>query len=155
MKPAIAMDTRVNPETATLILDPGATQSLLLDDLISSGVIPIEAWQGLDEHTQRRFTHAANEDELLAHLLEMNLLTRFQVKHVRSTGTAHLVLGNYRILEEIGSGGMGIVYRGEHVLLRRSAAIKILRTPAEAETILLQRFFVEMRALARIRQRGT
>lgn len=36
------------------------------------------------------------------------------------------VVGKYRLLEQIGEGGMGIVYRAEHVVLRSPAAVKIL-----------------------------
>ena len=35
------------------------------------------------------------------------------------------MLGNYRVLDRLGAGGMGVVYRAEHVLLRRPAAIKV------------------------------
>jgi tRNA A-37 threonylcarbamoyl transferase component Bud32 len=52
-----------------------------------------------------------------------------------TTADAHLgkVLAGYRIEERIGRGGMGIVYRGEHLKLRRRAAIKII-APELAES---------------------
>ena len=42
------------------------------------------------------------------------------------------IVGNYRITCKLGEGGMGVVYRGEHVLLGRPAAIKLL-LPALAQ----------------------
>ncbi len=36
------------------------------------------------------------------------------------------LIGNYRLLEEIGRGGMGVVYRAEHVQLGKPAAVKML-----------------------------
>jgi tRNA A-37 threonylcarbamoyl transferase component Bud32 len=52
-----------------------------------------------------------------------------------TTADPHLgrVLAGYRIEERIGRGGMGLVYRGEHLKLRRRAAIKII-APELADT---------------------
>ena len=148
---AMGLDTRDNTNAVTILLTPTASRNLLLNDLIEGGVILKDAWQTLDERARRPFVEAPSEEELLTRLVEAQLLTAFQVSHIRSAGSANLVLGNYRLLEEIGAGGMGIVYRGEHVLLRRPVAIKVLRSSPDGEELPLQRFFVEMRALARIR----
>ena len=37
-----------------------------------------------------------------------------------------IILGSYKIHSILGEGGMGVVYRGEHVMLRKPVAIKIL-----------------------------
>ena len=47
--------------------------------------------------------------------------------------------GTYRIIQAIGSGGGAVVYRGYHLRLRKSVAIKKLR----AETINLQNIRAE------------
>src|SRR5581483_9315726 len=59
-----------------------------------------------------------------------------------------LVLGNYRVLERLGSGGMGVVFLGEHMLLKRQVAIKVLPVDNEMPAVLLERFYAEMRVLA-------
>ncbi|HXI55621.1 MAG TPA: serine/threonine-protein kinase [Polyangia bacterium] len=55
-------------------------------------------------------------------------------------------LGSYRLLECIGEGGMGAVYRAVQTKLNRSVAIKILRYQLAAESQLISRFLHEARA---------
>ncbi len=59
-------------------------------------------------------------------------------------------LGNYRLLEVLGKGGMGVVYRGEHALLGRQAAIKVLRTELSRRADIVARFFNEARATSQV-----
>ena len=58
------------------------------------------------------------------------------------------VLGHYRILQKIGSGGMGDVYRARDSRLDRDVAIKILRTASASDPDRLRRFEQEARAAA-------
>jgi serine/threonine-protein kinase len=64
------------------------------------------------------------------------------------------VLGSYRIIGELSSGGMGTVYRAQHTLLDRPAAIKVLRPDLTADEELVQRFFTEAKAATAIRHPG-
>ncbi|HEY1810726.1 MAG TPA: protein kinase [Kofleriaceae bacterium] len=63
-------------------------------------------------------------------------------------------IGQYRIVEQIGVGGMGSVYLGEHMLLRRRAAIKTLLPKHMAHPELVERFFNEARAASAISDPG-
>jgi serine/threonine-protein kinase len=63
-------------------------------------------------------------------------------------------LGNYRLLEEIGEGGMGRVYLAEHSLIGRRAAIKVLLPRHSNDGEAVRRFFTEARATTRIRHPG-
>jgi serine/threonine-protein kinase len=63
-------------------------------------------------------------------------------------------LGNYRITGEISIGGMGTVYRAEHTLLGRPAAIKLLRPELTTNDELVERFFNEAKAATAIRHPG-
>jgi eukaryotic-like serine/threonine-protein kinase len=57
-------------------------------------------------------------------------------------------LGDFRILREIGRGGMGVVYEAEQVSLRRRVALKVLPFAATLDPRHLQRFHNEARAAA-------
>ncbi|MEZ4367866.1 MAG: serine/threonine-protein kinase [Kofleriaceae bacterium] len=64
------------------------------------------------------------------------------------------LVGSYRLLEVIGEGGMGYVYRAEHVRLGREVAIKFLRRDYAQRRDAIARFFQEARTVARIRHRN-
>ncbi len=64
------------------------------------------------------------------------------------------VIGNHRIVAELGQGGMGVVYRAEHVQLGRAAAIKVLRPQMSGDPQIVQRFFNEARAASSIDHPG-
>ncbi len=58
------------------------------------------------------------------------------------------VLGDFRIIRELGHGGMGIVYEAEQLSLRRRVALKILPMAGALQKRSLQRFHNEVRAAA-------
>jgi eukaryotic-like serine/threonine-protein kinase len=64
-----------------------------------------------------------------------------------------LLIGNYRLLEKLGEGGMGTVYRAEHPGLGRFAAVKLLRAEYAQDTEIVLRFFDEARAVNKIRHK--
>jgi serine/threonine protein kinase len=64
------------------------------------------------------------------------------------------VIGNYHILRKLGEGGMGTVYLGQHTLLGRQAAIKVLLNELSARPDIVNRFFNEARAVTSIRDPG-
>ncbi|HEX9764474.1 MAG TPA: serine/threonine-protein kinase, partial [Candidatus Acidoferrales bacterium] len=59
-------------------------------------------------------------------------------------------LGHYRIIEKIGAGGMGVVYRARDDRLERDVALKVLPTGMLADEAARQRFRKEALALARL-----
>ena len=60
------------------------------------------------------------------------------------------VVGKYKIREKIGEGGMGVVYRAEHLMLSSPAAIKILLPQFTTQPAVVERFFTEAKATSTI-----
>ena len=59
-------------------------------------------------------------------------------------------IGDYRIIRELGRGGMGVVYEAEQLSLRRNVALKILPYAAVLDKRALQRFHNEVTAAAQL-----
>ncbi len=92
---------------------------------------------------------AVGFDKAVADLLvQQGTLTRFQADQMLA-GRRRLMLGQYRILDQIGQGGMGQVFKAEHVMMGREVAVKVLpRAQSTPETEAA--FQREIRMLARL-----
>jgi hypothetical protein len=64
-------------------------------------------------------------------------------------------MGEYRLVELLGSGGMGEVWRAEHRLLKRPCAVKLIRPERAGDPEVLRRFEREVQATARLRHPNT
>jgi hypothetical protein len=62
----------------------------------------------------------------------------------------HVQLGNYRVLEKIGAGGMGRVFKAEHVKMLRIVAVKVMSPGGMLDPNAVSRFQQEVRAIARL-----
>jgi serine/threonine protein kinase len=60
------------------------------------------------------------------------------------------IVGNYKILEQIGEGGMGAVYKGVDLMLEREVAIKVLRPELARQPQIVERFRAEAVTLAKL-----
>jgi formylglycine-generating enzyme required for sulfatase activity/tRNA A-37 threonylcarbamoyl transferase component Bud32 len=63
-------------------------------------------------------------------------------------------LGGYRVVEQLGTGGMGVVYVGQHELIGKRAAVKVLLPELSRDAAVVRRFFNEARAATQVRHPG-
>jgi serine/threonine-protein kinase len=84
------------------------------------------------------------------HLVETGKLTKFQAERLLGGKTDGFQLGQYRILDELGRGGMGRVYKAVHLAMGRFVALKMI-SPALTQTERARELFQrEVRAAGRL-----
>ncbi len=83
-------------------------------------------------------------------LIERGLLTAYQVNALMNGQLSTLVLGPYRILDRLGSGPTGEVYKARHSALGRTCALKVVDVSKLNAPGLIERFFHEAKLAARL-----
>jgi eukaryotic-like serine/threonine-protein kinase len=73
--------------------------------------------------------------------------------NIQDASSLDFLEGKYRVLGELGKGGMGQVFLAEHIALRREVAIKVMRSPEDEESI--QRFLIEASSTASLEHPNT
>ena len=115
-----------------------------LKNLADARLLPLAETDAL------RSTAANDGNALAAQLVEQGKLTQYQADCVCRGKTTHLVLGDYLILDVLGSGGMGRVFRAVHRRLNRLVALKVLPPSAVDREESVQRFQREIQAVAKL-----
>jgi serine/threonine protein kinase len=135
--------------------DPGTRQQArkrFRDTALASGLVTAEDLDAADRAARGRGAGSGDADALDAAIAEVLVdqgrLTPFQTREILA-GRTRFRLGQYTVLDEIGKGGMGQVFKAEHALMGRLVAIKVLpRSKATAESEAA--FRREMRILGRL-----
>jgi serine/threonine-protein kinase len=92
----------------------------------------------------------ADTRALARFLLEQNWLTAYQANQLLQGRGSELVLGPYRILEQLGEGGMGQVFKARHISMDRVVAVKVIPKNRVSEALAMGRFQQEVRAVAKL-----
>jgi serine/threonine protein kinase len=106
-------------------------ESVLRSTALESGLLSHQqledALAGLRQTSEGslRTLEEIRDADLGERLIELGYLNRWQVEQLKE-GRTRFTLGPYRIVDAIGKGGMGHVFKAEHELLGRVEAIKVL-----------------------------
>jgi serine/threonine protein kinase/WD40 repeat protein len=118
----------------------------LIGDLRRLAILEEDQLALLDHVSER----GGSREDLGKELQERGWMTPFQIEQVINGSVERLSLGQYVILEQLGSGGMGEVFKARHRLMHRIVAIKIIRRESITNQASLQRFYREIRAAAQL-----
>lgn len=91
---------------------------------------------------------ATSVERLADDLVRNGLLTPFHSTNLLRGRWRGFFLGKYRLLEQLGAGGMGQVFLATHQMMRRLVALKVLTLRPGADPSILPRFQREARAMA-------
>jgi serine/threonine protein kinase len=91
---------------------------------------------------------AINPPKLAELMIKQGLITRFQAEQLLQGRHKGFWVKHYKILDQVGIGGMARVFLAEHAIMRRKAALKVLPKAKCADPASLARFLREARAVA-------
>lgn len=117
-----------------------------IDALRNARILPP---QQMDEvlRMQPRF---AEPRALAKELLTRDWLTPYQVNQLFQNKGKDLVLGSYVLMERLGQGAMGLVYKARHLTMGRTVAIKVIKKDRLLHPNAIKRFQREIRAMAQL-----
>jgi len=127
---SITFDEFIESVTASGLMDAEEVQSFL-------DLLPLEG-------------RPKTAEELARELHRAGKLTKFQAQAIYQRKTRGLVVGNYVVLDKLGKGGMGAVYKAQHKRMKRVVALKMLPSSATKSADAVKRFQREVEAAAKL-----
>lgn len=102
-----------------------------------------------DEQTDLAISFAGSfqdVQEYAKHLVRQKIISLYQAKKILANRTHELVIGSYVVVDKLGEGGMGKVYKAIQTRMKRLVALKVVKASLLKNEIALKRFQREMKA---------
>lgn len=131
----------MDPTTAIIHL----TREKLLRNVVQSGLV--------NEPDVNRFAAQHADLDMLAlgqRFVSAGMLTNYQLELICQGLVAELKVGNYEILDRLGGGGMGTVYKARHRRMKRIVALKVLLSKYCRDEAFVARFQREVETIAKL-----
>jgi serine/threonine protein kinase len=92
----------------------------------------------------------ADAETLARDLIRQGKVTKFQAANIYQGRGKGLVFGDYIVLDKLGQGGMGQVFKAQHRRMKRIVALKLLPTHLTSSERNVQRFYQEVEVAAKL-----
>ena len=110
-------------------------KSLLQRSAVASGLITQEELDQTLADLRAEFkSNAISDEQLGTKLVAGGKLNAWQVEQLRN-GRTKFNLGPYHVIDSIGQGGMGQVFKAEHTIMGRIVAVKVLPRSKSTPTV--------------------
>jgi serine/threonine protein kinase len=127
----------------------GASAEQLIETLAEAGLVTGEESAALRAGWRDK-KQSPDGEKLAKELVRQGKLTRYQAAAAYQRRIDRLVLGNYVLLDQLGAGAMGQVYRARHRRMDRVVALKVLSRKLLESPAAVARFEREVKAAARL-----
>jgi formylglycine-generating enzyme required for sulfatase activity/serine/threonine protein kinase len=152
-KSSPALNSSTNQPAGSTQVIPGARGVVSVEQfekqLIESGFLTAEEWKAVVESVPAN-RRPADTQAFARLLIERGKLTKFQASNLCLGKAKWLAFGEYVILDQIGAGGMGQVFKARHRRMERVVALKVMQPSAVKSPEAVRRFHREVKAAARL-----
>ncbi|HVX15859.1 MAG TPA: serine/threonine-protein kinase [Pirellulales bacterium] len=121
-----------------------STATDFYEQLQSSGLLTAE--ELADLHDEIRANRSLSANRLADTLIERGLITLWQARQML-TGRHAFFVGKYKLLDRLGTGGMGTVFKAHHAMTDRVVALKLVNKSLLANAPAVARFRTEVRLI--------
>jgi serine/threonine protein kinase len=122
----------------------------LLELIRKSGVVDSERLSAYVEKPRAKRESCAEPQEFAKMLVDGGIITKFQSEQYLMGKWRRFTIGNYAVLEKLGSGFEGSVYLCRSKSSRELVAVKILPSPSQTRPVSVERFMQECRLLSQM-----
>ena len=117
-----------------------------LSQLSESGILSDQKFRA----AERKKSEHQDGEALAREMIKSGHLTKYQAEQILSGKGKNLCMGQYVLLEKLGAGGMGQVFKAYHPGMERMVAIKVILAKGNTDAETVKRFEREIKAAAKL-----